>query len=282
MNKNALKYFIVLAIVTVSGIFLIQFAFLKNTIDITEQEFQESTTIALREVAWQILEASGQTSKFDNIDPVEKISNNLYLVNVNDAIDPEVLRSQLSEQFKRHSISIDYEYAIFDPGKKEMVYGAYICAHGDSCEHTPFLGFPLSDKYSYYFGVNFPNLSPYITFRLKNWYYITGLLFIVLVFFGYALWVIIRQRQLTDIQKIFINNLTHELKTPISSIGLSAQVLSDKKILENPSRLFEYVRIINEQSTRLARNVEKVLNLTALEKIRLQLVNEQIRSFSFH
>jgi len=98
----------------------------------------------------------------------------------------------------------------------------------------------------------------------------------VLLFFGYALWVIIRQRQLTDIQKIFINNLTHELKTPISSISLSAQVLSDEKIIQNPARLFEYVRIINEQSNRLAMNVEKVLNLTALEKNKLHLVNESI------
>jgi len=146
VNKNALKYFIVLAILTVAGIFLIQFAFLKNTTDITEQEFQESTTIALREVAWQILEASGQTSKFDNIDPVERVSNNLYLVNVNDAIDPDVLRDQLIEQFKRHSLSVDYEYAIFDPVKKEMVYGAYVCANGDSCDHKKFAGFPLSSR----------------------------------------------------------------------------------------------------------------------------------------
>ncbi|HOF55275.1 MAG TPA: HAMP domain-containing sensor histidine kinase [Prolixibacteraceae bacterium] len=276
MSRNALKYFIVLSILSVAGIFLIQFAFLKNSIEITENEFQESANIALREVAWQILEASGQTSKFDNIDPVEKVNNHLFLVNVNDAIDPEILKTQLSEQFKRHLIKLDFEYAIFDPSKNEMVYGEYVCAHGDSCEYTPFTGFPLSTKYSQYFGVNFPNTSPYINLRLQGWYFITGLLFIVLLFFGYALWVIIRQRQLTDIQKIFINNLTHELKTPISSISLSAQVLSDEKIIQNPARLFEYVRIINEQSNRLAMNVEKVLNLTALEKNKLHLVNESI------
>ncbi len=111
--------------------------------------------------------------------------------------------------------------------------------------------------------------------RLNDWYILTGLLFFVLFFFGYALWVIIRQRQLSDIQKLFINNLTHELKTPISSIGLSAQVLSDEQIVDNPQRLSEYVRIILEQSNRLARNVEKVLNLASLEKNRIQLVLEK-------
>lgn len=137
MNRNALKYFIVLAILSVTGIFLLQFAFLKNIREITEKEFEETTTIALQEVAWQILAAAGQTAKFDNIDPVEKVAHNLYLVNVNDVIDQEILRQQLAEQFKRHSIRLDYEYAVSDPVSGQMVYREYVCAHGDSCDHTP-------------------------------------------------------------------------------------------------------------------------------------------------
>ena len=281
MKRNALKLIVVLALISVTGIFLLQFAFLKNIFKISEKQLQESTTVALREVAWQILQASGQTSKFDNIDPVEMVTTNYYLVNVNDIIDPEILKSQLKEQFKRHDIRLDYEYAIFDPGKRKMVYGEYICASGDSCEHTPQLNFPLSSKYTYYFGVNFPKPLPYLNYRIQGWYLLSGLLFVILIFFGYSLWVIIRQRQLSETQKVFINNLTHELKTPISSIGLSAQVISDEKIIENPARLFEYVRIINEQSNRLARNVEKVLNLTTLEKNRLQLVREHFNLKDF-
>ncbi len=276
MNRNTLKYFVVLAILSVAGIFLVQFAFLKNTTEISEKELEESTIIALREVAWQILAATGQTSRFDNIEPVEKLDSNIYLVNVNDVIDPEILQQQLAEQFKRHGIHLDYEYAIADPESRELIYGGYVCAHGDSCDHIPLDRFPSSLKYTHYFGVHFPNATPYINTKLQGWYFISGLLFVVLAFFGYALWVITRQRQLSEIQKVFINNLTHELKTPISSISLSAQVLSDEKILDNPSRLFEYVKIINEQSNRLAKNVEKVLNLTALEKNKLQLVNEHV------
>jgi len=78
-----------------------------------------------------------------------------------------------------------------------------------------------------------------------------------------------------------INNLTHELKTPISSINLSAQVISEEKILENPSRLFEYARIIREQSNRLAGSVDKVLNLASLEKNKIHLVTEKIRLLNF-
>lgn len=275
VKRNALKYFIILAVLSVTAIFLIQFTFLKNAYELSEKDFQESTATALKEVAWQILAASGQSVKFDNIDPIERVNRQCYLVNVNDLIDPVILKNQLREQFQRHSIRLDFEYAIYDPDKKEMVYGGYICAAGDSCKQLKTSGFPLSTKYAYYFGVNFPNLSPYVNTRLNDWYIITLLLLVVLTFFGYTLWVIIRQRQLTDIQKLFINNLTHELKTPISSISLSAQVLHDEKIMENPTRMSEYIRIINEQSSRLAKSVEKVLSLASLEKNKLHLVIEK-------
>ena len=65
MKRYALRLIIVLAMMSVAGIFIVQFAFLKNIFDITEKELQENTTVALREVAWQLLEAAGQTSRFD-------------------------------------------------------------------------------------------------------------------------------------------------------------------------------------------------------------------------
>jgi two-component system phosphate regulon sensor histidine kinase PhoR len=96
------------------------------------------------------------------------------------------------------------------------------------------------------------------------------------LFFGYTLTVIIRQRQLSEVQKNFINNLTHELKTPISSIAIAASVLNNEDILNSPERLFTYARIIKEQNMRLSKNVEKVLNLASLEKKRIHLNLEEI------
>jgi two-component system phosphate regulon sensor histidine kinase PhoR len=99
---------------------------------------------------------------------------------------------------------------------------------------------------------------------------------IIVFFFGYTLTVIIRQRQLSEVQKNFINNLTHELKTPISSIAIASSVLNNKDILNTPERLFTYARIIQEQNMRLSKNVEKVLNLASLEKNRIHLNLEEI------
>ena len=280
MQRKALNYIVMLATLSVIGIVLIQFLFLRSSISKTENQFHESVSVALEEVTFQILEynkqAYGESSDFDKYSLVEKASNNYYIVNVNDRIDNETLKILLTQELKKHYIDTDFEFAVYDCESDKMVYGAYICAESDSCNHEKTYEFPKSDKYTYYFAVKFPDRSKYFNSKLKVWYLTTFLLTLVVFFFGYTLFVIVRQRQLSDIQKNFINNLTHELKTPISSIGLSAKVINDKKILESPDRLFKYTSIIVEQNTRLAKNVEKVLDLASLEKNRLQLKLETL------
>ncbi|NQU87316.1 MAG: HAMP domain-containing histidine kinase [Mariniphaga sp.] len=280
MKQNTLRYIIIFAIIVVIGIFMVQSAILKNRFDLSEKLFNESTQIALKEVTWQILEYNktyyGQSADFENLGPIERVANDYYIANVNDVIDGEVLKFHLTEEFKKHTINTDFEFAVYDCDTDSMKYGAYICAYADSCNHVKNMNLPKSDKFTYYFGVHFPKRSQYFNACLQSSYIFTILLIIVVSFFGYTFYIIFRQRQLSEIQKNFINNLTHELKTPISSIGLSAKVLNDQKILESPDRLFKYTGIIQEQNQRLSKNVEKVLNLASLEKNKIQLNLEKI------
>ncbi len=268
MKGKTLKYVIVLATISVAGIFLIQFVFLKSSYNYSEKQFRESATVALKEVAWQILLASGNSSNFDSITPVEIISNNTYLVNVDEVIDAGLLKSHLKEELKKHEIYTDFEYAIYDLATEQMEDATLITNDG---EIESDYSFPVNETYSNYFAIHFPNRSSYFNTQLSIWYFLTGLLVMVILFFGYTLSIIIRQRQLSEVQKNFINNLTHELKTPISSIAISASVINNQEILKTPNRLFEYARIIQDQNQRLSKNVEKVLNLATLEKNRIHL-----------
>jgi two-component system phosphate regulon sensor histidine kinase PhoR len=273
MKGKTLKYIILLAAISVAGVFLIQFGFLKSSYNFTEKRFRESTSVALKEVAWQVLLESGNTSSFDSLNPVEIVSGNYYLVNINSAIDKELLKKHLIEEFKKHEVYNDFEFAIFNPVLEQMDEGILI-SNGEEkpSEYT----FQTNENYKYYFGIHFPNRSSFFVSQLSIWYFLTALLVIIVLFFGYTLTVIIRQRQLSEVQKNFINNLTHELKTPISSIAIASGVINNENILKTPERLFTYARIIQEQNTRLSKNVEKVLNLASLEKNRIHLNLEEI------
>lgn len=273
MKGKTFRYIIILAAISVGGVFLIQFGFLKTSYKFSEKQFGESTSVALKEVAWQLLLSAGNTSSFDSLSPVEVISNDYYIVHIQASIDREFLKTELIDQFKRHEIYTDFEFSIFNPELEQMEQGILI---KDGQEFPSEFEFLIDDRYSSFFAVHFPNQFSYFFSRLSVWYFFTGLLILVLIFFSYTLSVIVRQRRLSEVQKNFINNLTHELKTPISSIGLAASVLNDPEILKSPERLFRYAGIIEEQNKRLSKNVEKVLNLASIEKNRLHLNIEEI------
>ena len=273
MKGKTFRYIIILAAISVAGVFLIQFGFLKTSYKFSEKQFSESTSVALKEVTWQLLLAAGNTSSFDSLSPVEVISNNYYLVHLQAVIDKELLKTELVDQFKRHEIYTDFEFSIFNPELEQMETGILI---KDGQEFVSDFEFQVDDRYSNFFVVHFPGQFSYFFSQLSVWYFFTALLVIVLIFFAYTLTVIVRQRRLSEVQKNFINNLTHELKTPISSIGLAASVLNDPEILKSPERLFRYAGIIEEQNKRLSKNVEKVLNLASIEKNRIHLNIEEI------
>jgi two-component system, OmpR family, phosphate regulon sensor histidine kinase PhoR len=126
MKGKTLKFIISLAVVSVAGVFLIQFGFLKSSYNLTEKQFRESTSIALKEVAWQVLLADGNTSSFDSITPVEIVTGNYFLVNVNAAIDKELLKMHLVEEFRKHDVYNDFEFAIYNPALEQMDEGILI------------------------------------------------------------------------------------------------------------------------------------------------------------
>jgi two-component system phosphate regulon sensor histidine kinase PhoR len=313
MKRNSIGFVIIMATVSVLGILLIQFFFLKNSYDLNEKQFHELTTSALRSVASHINEYNskvyGHPSKPSDISPVDQISNNYYVVNVNDVIDPNLLEHFLTVEFKKRNLNLPFEYGIYDCNSKRMVHGNPL--KGDSLQtktkssknkdsiscsveeliydkHNDKLNkkkkvcnLPTCEKYTYYFGVHFPDRSQFYNSRLIAWYFMTGILFFVVLFFGYAVYIIIKQQKLSEIQKNFINNLTHEFKTPIASIELAAKVLANPKIIEQPERLSEYVKIVGQQNKRLSAHVEKLLQMATIEKTKLHLNLELIELNSF-
>lgn len=311
MRRNSIGFLIIVATLSVVGILFVQFFFLKNSYDLNEKQFHQLTTSALRSVATQINEYNNKvynhTSKGSDLSQVEQISNNYYVVSVNDVIDPGMLEHFLTVEFQKRNLNLTFEYGIYDCNSKRMVHGNTLkkdslnvprkvkaadtihCSleeiifdkqYGSEVKKTDkskkVCLLPTCEKYTYYFGVHFPDRSEYYNSRLLIWYFMNGILFFVVIFFGYALYVIIKQKKLSEIQKNFINNLTHEFKTPIASIDLAAKVLANPKICQTPDRLSDYVRIVDQQNMRLSAHVEKLLQMATIEKSKLNLKLEPI------
>jgi two-component system phosphate regulon sensor histidine kinase PhoR len=94
--------------------------------------------------------------------------------------------------------------------------------------------------------------------------------------FTSAIFIILRQKRYSELMRDFVNNITHEFKTPISSIKLSADVLAHHPLIEEDKRLTQYTKIIQDQNTRLNNLVEQVLQIAKMESSSFALKLEDV------
>lgn len=233
-----------------------------------DKQFSDRVTIALTDVTERILSITQDPS--DLFDAVKQERPNFFAVTINDTIHPYLLEALLKQEFKRRNINEDFEYGIYDCFTDSIVYGDYISL-GDSTGADTTLHSKLLklDKDGHYFGVYFPLRTTSIWTPPQastiTWIYPAVVALIVFAFFAYSMWMIFRQKRLGEMKNDFIGNMTHELKTPISTIALSSEVLSDPDIANEPDRLRNYARIIRTENERLRQQVERVLQLAKLD-----------------
>lgn len=131
--------------------------------------------------------------------------------------------------------------------------------------------------------ISFPQKNSLILGRMTTTMGITGGLLFILVFcFGYTLFSIIRQKKISEMKTDFINNMTHEFKTPVSTIMIASDALRDSELTADRSRITRLANIIYEENERLGSHIERVLNIARIDKNDFKLektpldVNEMI------
>ncbi len=198
------------------------------------------------------------------------------MVNINEAIPADTLKSYLKEEFNKMGIYSDFQFAIYDTLHKKLVFGDYISAGKPDRPAARVKGLP---KYAYdqhYFCVYFPFQSTLILKEMGVWIVLSILLVVVFVFFSYAIYSIHQQKRLSEIQRDFVNNMTHEFQTPISTIYLSSEVIKDPEIIKQPLRLLNYATIIQDESIRLKKQVETILQVAKLDKQKINLSKQKL------
>lgn len=273
MNQRSIRLVVLLGIIAIVGIISIQVYWLSTAYNLKERQFNETIHIALLNVAENM--ATLNNGSLANEDVVNQLSNDYFVVNVNDIIDANVLEYYLTNEFEKLQIDLDFEYAIYDCASDNMLYGSYISLD-DNKKIEPSTDLPTYDEFIYYFGVKFPTKAQFVIANLRLGLVFTGILLVALAFFGYAIYVILAQKRISELQTDFINNMTHEFKTPISSIGLSADVLLKNEHFVGNERLTNYATIIKEQTDRLNNQVEKVLQIAKIQQNELLLNKEKL------
>ncbi|HEX7585260.1 MAG TPA: HAMP domain-containing sensor histidine kinase [Prolixibacteraceae bacterium] len=199
---------------------------------------------------------------------------------IEDRIEASTLNRFIKTELKKQGINLDFRYAVktFSGGQERLIFGDKNFNSKQQKDYNTLL-FPndLDELKPNYLFVYFPKQN---TFLLKE----TGILVIptfvltamLIGIFVFTILIILRQKKLSNIKNDFINNMTHELKTPISTISLASQMLRDNTVSNTPKTIEHISGIIYQESKRLTTQVEKVLQMAVFSEGTLRLKFKEV------
>ena len=274
MRYTHIRYVVILGAFAIIGIIAVQLYFMKKEWNNKEKQFAQTVTICLRNVAARIYKINNSSPSTPN--PVRQLSSNYFVVDMNSELDANILEHYLRSEFIKYNIQTDFEFGIYNCETDAMEYGNYLFYNGTVKQDAQSVDLPKYSGYNYYFGVNFPLLNNTIAGDMAIWFFLGGILAVSVLFFAYSIFVILNQKKLSELQRDFINNMTHEFKTPIASINIAADVISDPASIKEPSRILTYGAVIKQEVIRLNDQVDKVLQIARIEKSGINLHLEML------
>lgn len=184
---------------------------------------------------------------------------------INKRIDFRDLDRNLKFELGNNGINIPYHFRLLDRKGKELFRCADYDPKGEKFAVARILFPNDSPENMTIIKLHFPDMNRYIFQSIR--FMVPALIFtvILLVMYVFIIYLILRQRKYTEMKNDFINNMTHEFKTPISTISLAAQMLSDNSVKKDGKMFSHLAGIINDETKRLRFQVEKVLQVSLYE-----------------
>jgi two-component system, OmpR family, phosphate regulon sensor histidine kinase PhoR len=266
LKLNRLNIIVFTGFVAIVGVLAMQLLTISRAYSFEKKDVADKIHFALQDVVAKIYFDNNNELPAESA--IKKVTEDYYVVNVNDVFEQDVLEYYLKNELQKVKLDMDYEYAIYDCGSNAMVYGEYIALNGKPDPSAPKCVncFTTRPGLVYYFAVRFPDMvHSYISSMKQYWIY-TGILVLVLVIYTYSVILLLRQKKYTELQKDFINNMTHEFKTPLSSILIASNYAAKQEVIEANPKLHKYLNIIIEQSNRLNQHIERILSVAKTDE----------------
>ena len=188
------------------------------------------------------------------------------------------LDAELKAELRNNGITIPYHFSVTDrmgaliyhcsdyvPDGNEMLY-SHVLFKNDQPQRMGLV------------NIHFPTMNSYIFSSVRFMIPSVVFTFVLLVTFIFTIYIIFRQKKLTEIKNDFINNMTHEFKTPISTISLAAQMLQDPAVGKSPAMFKHISGVINDETKRLRFQVEKVLQMSMFERQKAVLKRKELNA----
>lgn len=294
MMKLNLKNIVALISVAILGLIAVQIVWINNAIEVRKSQFDQEVKTSLVVVTQEIPKVirKNQETKFfqrqqqlnQGVTDISALINamldNTPFQQFSDKITKEQLDSLIQSQMKKRGITTPYIFGVFDATGNHLYESDSIAKNHTAQLVSEGINIPVFvDDFMLtqpFISIIFPKKNNFI-FK-KMWVILSiSLLLILAVIYAFYFTVntIYKQKQLSEIKNDFINNMTHELKTPISTIQLACEALNDADMNSKESQQ-TFVGMIKDENSRLKGLVDTVLKTAILDKGQMKLQKEQV------
>ncbi len=279
--KKIYPLIVVLITLSVVGILFIQMSWINNAVKLKHEEFQREVEATLKQTKESVF--SRYLYKHTNYIPTEE-SKRFYLRNhftVEGSFDKEEIRDIITKQLKNNNVKQSFEYCITNIYKNIILQSDGFNLND---QETPFrIELAPEDSYrareTLFLAIR---EDKNVVIREMAWMIVASIVFTTIIVLAFAVTVrtLFNQKKLSEIKSDFINNMTHELKTPLATISLAIDALTNEKVIHDADKVKIYSRMIREENKRMNKQVEKILQAARLEKEEVKLTLQKLDAHS--
>jgi len=277
MKRNVLVGIIIIMTIALIGLLGVQLYWIHSASSVKEASFRRSVNEAMAKVVYKIERLEKWRAAEINPFP-GMLSFNKHL-DYSLFITPPEMDSLISLELNIRGVDTRFQFVIYKPEYDLFIFEK-------SSEYRKQLiqigyAYPLfsADMFTTpeYLLIYFPYERQFLLTELWGMLLISIVLIVVIVYtFSYTITMLIRQKKISDMKSDFINNMTHEFKTPISTISLACEALGDKELPRSESFYDTYIEMIREENNRLSILSERILQAAVLEKGEMKMHLEMI------
>ncbi|MFI5132251.1 MAG: sensor histidine kinase [Chitinophagales bacterium] len=272
IRSSTIRLGIFISTLIIGTIVVFQLVWLKKIYRKEQADFDNSVIKAIRGL-YEDIDASNYNTSYLN-ELIEKPELHLYRAQITLPVNNDSIISYLQSELEIFGVFTDCYLGVYSGSDHKYIYSTILRSAGAKAE--PASTIPVVSSEQDHIVLYFPKRQQYILGKMDFWIASSIGLLLVLILFGGSLYYFYRQKFLNETQKDFINNFTHEFKTPVAVISLAADVLKNPAIVQKPEKLATYAGIVEYQAAYLQSQTEKLLNFAYTESRQLHFAKTKV------
>ena len=265
MNKKVLRLIFILTTISLVAALVTQLLWVKVTWEHEEDQFGKRVEVALKTVVNHLMTSELPITVESSNSNLDFLLEHMDLFEV---VQPDILDSLITVEFSSIWNKKDFIYGVYRERDSLFVIGPFQGYEVELINSPHQISLTcICKSQGYLLSVFYPHQKNLILSEMIILPLMSGLFLLVLIVsFFYTIYFIVRQKKLSEMKTDFVNNMTHEFKTPISTISVSSEMLIKSAVSENPEKVRKYAKIIFEENVRLKNMVERILQIASIDK----------------